>query len=405
MKKKFFLVIVLIILIGFLIFYFVFNKKDNKEIMYVSENVFPSTQVKFMEEKMLDVLNDLSLKSFNSEKYDGCSGSVINKNDVYEVSAKCSKKENNSYTIKNFINKNSKIEEFVAFKETTGGYFYSGYSNTLESSIVGFLNLDGSIKWEREYSIPNKEFRIYDFTSVDDGYIFASQNINSKELWSVMLLKVDVNGNLVKTLSLQSSAYMPYLESNNLDKVAINGLLKIVYVDKDLNEQKIIDDVEVIDIDIVQDDIYYLDSDNNVNLYKDGKSSLLFKADEDANTLEVVNNKFFLLGDNVTTYDKDYKKIKTFDYSNLSVKKGDTNYILSTDRFLDNIYINYYSNGYLVVDKFDQNLELVNRNVLKAQNIDFGNTIINMKIFMGEEIANLNYSDKYKAIVKTTYEF
>lgn len=403
MKKKIIIIIIFLILILVGV-YFIFFKKDKIKMTYVEENFFPSTEVMFMKEITNSALENPLNSPFKSNEYKKCEGMALGDKNFYTISASC-EEEKNSYTIKHIVNKKSKIDEFVTAKETPGGYFYSGYSSKEKKSYVGFLNLDGSIKWETELAFANTDFKVYDFVVVEDGYILASQNINTDdEPWGVTLLKLDEKGSIITSKAIISTAYMPMLKTNQ-KQVVLNDGVKVIYIDKDLKEEKYINNIEVIDVDIDSEYIYYLDSEKNMYSYKNEESKKLFKVEEEVNSFDIVNNKFFLIGENAYVYDNNYNKTKTFTYNNLAVKKDEeAGYIISKERFLDNIYINYYANGYLIFDRYDSNLELVNRNVLALQSFEMGNNIINMKMMGGEELSTINYSEKYGAIIKTLYE-
>lgn len=418
MKKKILfilLVLFLLILVGTVIYC---QEKDKKHII-LKETLEPSQTAKYLQKSIPTILQYLSTNEVTSEidfaqmqiNEDNCTGQVIPGDNTYLIKGKC--QENKSgYNISYMLTKTPLLKKLYSITEVNGGYIFSGGSIKDNEDLVGFIDNKGNLKWQVPIERIDNESYLHAPVQVDDGYVFLHQTFG-KNNNKVKAIKIDGQGNIVFEKTIMNDLVASSIKSNNKDAILIANNSQVILLDNSGNEIKKFNLEKIQVVTYEKNKIYYINKNNKLFIFDDkGQKINYFKLKniKDIFILEVINGKILVSNDSkVQIYDDKGKKQKEYIYDNLAVPQNKNTgewaptVIIDNIRFNDNVYINSFLMGYSMVDRYDSKLELINRSLYKTTFEDIGTTNYDMKITMGEEIANHKYSEKYKMIVKTIY--
>ena len=425
MKKKIFGGLIVLIILGIILIlgYFKFFKEKSKEYTYLEETLEPSSQSQYLQNSIPKVLKYLDENDLKKEitldalniKDKNCNGKISPNNNTYAVSATC--KENSSgYNINYILTKGIKIEILQTVSEVTNGYIFVGTNDV--NGIIGFLDKMGNIKWQTPVTFKDEGHVSYRAIETEDSYIIFDQVINDNGGSSYMI-KLDKSG---KVLLYEKIADYPinYVPKYNGSDSFVVPTIKLtdekmenLIIDKNGKTLNTIETSLIKNIDYSGNNIYYIEKDKLIIVDNKGskvKSFTLKNIGDVILSLEVINEKILITDlENAFVYNLDGKLLKKYNYSLLSLpsdkftsERGNPT-MFSNIKFNDNVYYNWFLNGYTMVDRYDQNLELFNRKLYKNTIEDIGSANYDTTIMMGEEISNIKYSNTYEMFIKTVY--
>lgn len=426
MKKKIIIILIalIILIIGGIFVYLKFFKKGSETLTYLNEVKKLSTQTEYLKETIPSVLTylktnnvtvetDYSKININNSNYKDCTGKITPANNVYTLTAECKNNEAGNYNINYVLTKSENLQQLNYVSLVNGGYIYGGSSDKKQNKIIGFLNEDGTIRWESKIDVETDTDIIQNVNPVSDGYLVFVQSIAADQKSKVVLIKLDLNGKVISTKKTDIQYYVLTPKTGN-DITVVGDTNKLWIIDKDGNTVKELKNAIAKVTTISEDTIYYIDKNNNlVTLDKNGNEKDKIKLsglNKYIFGIEIIANKVFVIdSDKAITYNTDGTRIKEFDYKSLAISKKiysgkhQQNYIINIAKFNNNVYVNTLIDSYIMVDHYDQNLELVNRNIYEGKIADIGSVMYNNVIMMGESISQINYSEENKMFVKTVY--
>lgn len=425
MKKKIIIVLVLVMIlsiIGVFVCLKLFKKEDVK-LTYLDNVMAASTQTKYLSSTLPDVLNylknheitektDFSKMNITKSTYKDCTGTVSAENGAYLVSAECPNGKKDGYNINYTVSSGKHLKSLIGITNENNEHVYYGVSDDSKVLIVGNLDNNMNIKWETRISNTEDGNVIIDVNHVSDGYLVFVLNALSDDDYNLEVIKLDKNGKIIKRQSIKESSTI-YNTSNDITVVSQMNK-SIILLDKDGNVLLELPNISVQAATIQDDIIYYIDSNKEMHLIdtkgKEIKKIQLESSDEKISKLEIVNNKIFAVEEgNIIIYDMNGHILKTNNYSNLSVDKsiynGEHNQTMIMDitRNNNDIYVNAMLENYQLVDHYDENLTLVNRNIYEMTFSEANDTPIYDTIILGEKPFNINYSNKNGMFFCTNY--
>jgi len=413
--------IVIIAIIAILILIFSDKGESNEKFTYLESTKEISRQGEYLSSTISSVMEKINSHKISgnvkfsdvgisAHGYGDCDGKISIENNVYKLTAECEKDNDDAYKIEQSLIKGTKLEQMQNIIRVENGYVFMG-SGGLNKGVVGYLDDSDTIKWETEIPFDSENSSVLSVNMVIDGYIATIQKPIDEENSELQFIKLDKNGNIVKTNKIKTEAYV-LIPKSNFNDIVVAACDDYIYIlNKDGDVTKEVRKAGITAIAVSENNVYCIDSNETIYSFDKNGNIIdqlsILDPEELVMNFEVANGKYFVLyNKKLLTFDSEGKELNNFDYYSLAVSKKtkhEQGMIVDSYKIGNNIYVCYLVDEYIITDKYNQNLELIERITYKSHNLEINSVNYNLKMFLNEEIVNINYSDQYKMFIKNIY--
>ena len=425
MKKnnKIILIISLIIVIVLGVIIYLLISSKNKDIDAIDNVMDYSVQTNYVNAVMPQALKYLNTKTLDTKQTfeklgliqndDNCTGEIIPEDGNYTVSGTCkNNNQSNTYDTNYTLIKNENLKEGFQVIEVNNGYIYIAKSNKDKELYFGFINIDGKLVWENKLENVETDLCYFPYAYEYNDIYYLALYLSGGKNGKTLNLEVDKNGKILQNQDLEISSLGPIITNYQGSFLSFANYNLVIYN----NGSKIYSEhnKDALYLAYAKDKVYYLDQNKSLNIFnintKETDNVTLEKIEDGIKTAEVIDNKYVLFYDNkIKVYKEDGSLVKEHDYSKLDLSgkiKDKDNVgakIIISAKYKDTLIVNSMLRGYLIVDKYNKNMELLERTIYGKQAIDLGIKNRNDVIMAGNEITNIQLSEQYHTIIKTDY--